>query len=139
MTDWLYPANIKYYDVLSALEENEAVWPINSKVEVGDTVYFYLASPYKRIGYICTVTETDVSSDIVSKYSKPYIKRIEPTKPSVKRFMLFTDITKLLDSDDESLTLASLKLNGLKGMLMGPRKLDNNPQLHEYIRNSCIC
>lgn len=35
---------------------------------------------------------------------------------------------------DSLLAYDSLKQNGLNGMLMGPRKLENNPSLEEYIR-----
>jgi len=137
MTDWLYPANLKFYDVLSAFKEKQAVWPINSKIEVGDTVYIYLAAPYKRIGFICSVKKTDIASEIIRQYSAPYMKNSGQAKPQDKCFMILGDIKTLLNNDNEALSLTALKANGLKGMLMGARKLENNPQLHKYIRKSC--
>jgi hypothetical protein len=32
MTHWLFPANTKFYDVLSAFSGNETYWPANTKV-----------------------------------------------------------------------------------------------------------
>lgn len=65
MTDWLYPANVKFYDVLAAFEEEQAVWPIHTKVNVGDTVYIYLAAPYKRIASSGIQIVTDVHASIM--------------------------------------------------------------------------
>lgn len=139
MPDWLYPANAKFYDVLSAFKEDQTVWPINSKVAVGDTVYIYLAAPYKKIGYICTVKDVDIADEMVKEYSDPYIKNADEARHGDKSFMLLGDIKSVMDSDNEDVSLASLKDNGLKGMLMGARKLDNNPQLQSHIREACGC
>ncbi len=139
MSDWLYPANTKFYDVLSAFKKQNAVWPINTKIEVGDAVYIYLAAPYKRVGYICSVKETDIAREIIKEYSSPYIKNTGQDSSADKPFMLLGDIQTLLNNDNDALSLAKLKENGLKGMLMGARKLDNNPQLREYLRKWCIC
>ncbi len=138
MTDWLYPANVKFYDVLSAFKEEQAVWPIHSKIEVGDTVYIYLAAPHKRIAYVCSVKAIDIGHEMILKYSLPYIKKSSQAKPIDKRFMLLENIKLLSHNDNALLSLEALKANGLKGMLMGARKLDNNPQLQEHIRKYCI-
>ena len=39
--------------------------------------------------------------------------------------------------DDSKLVLSFLKEYGLKGMLMGPRNLENNSVLYEYIKEVC--
>jgi hypothetical protein len=49
MSSWLYPANIKHYDVFTAFKQTSVAWPINSKIELGDSVYFYISAPHQNI------------------------------------------------------------------------------------------
>jgi len=63
MAHWLYPANVKFYDVLGAFAQPSTYWPINSKVEVGDQVYVYLAAPHKQVGFACEVMAVDIELD----------------------------------------------------------------------------
>ncbi len=62
---WLYPANIKYYDVIGAFSQPETYWPISSKVEVGDIVLIYLAVPYKQIGFVCRILDVGIDMDLI--------------------------------------------------------------------------
>ncbi len=135
MADWLYPANVKFYDVLAAFKEEDAVWPINSKVGVGDNVYIYLSMPHKRIGFVTSVMQTNLSDDLIRIRTSPYIKNADREKPKDKAFMRLGNIKSFLESSDDALSLKSLKSNGLKGILMGARKLDNNPELLKYIKD----
>ncbi len=137
MTYWLYSANVKFYDVFSAFKEEDVVWPINTKVEVGDTVYIYLSSPHKKIGFITTVKRINLPNDEIRLRTSPYIKNSVNGKSTDKAFMLLGDIKSLFSSASESLSFENLRLNGLSGMLMGPRKLDNNPELLQYIKDCC--
>ena len=133
MAHWLYPANVKYYDVFEAMKENTVYWPMNSKVIVGDKISIYLAAPHKQIAFLCRVSETDVSFDDalhkVEKYIKGDVDQSKKSKPFMKMHLL-----RGFKLDEETLlSYKHLKNYGLNGMLMGPRKLDNNPELLTYV------
>jgi len=62
-TNWLCPANPKYYDLEKALRESADktfLWKQSSKVKVGDTVYLYVAAPVSAIAYKCRAIEVDI-------------------------------------------------------------------------------
>lgn len=134
MSHWVYPANTKIYKVLEAFSQNEAVWPINSKIEVGDTVYIYLAAPYKKIGFICDVKAINLSNNKIREYTTPYLKSATQNKPADKAFMMLNNIRSIFSESLTALSYENLKINGLDGMLMGPRKLENNIELLNYIK-----
>lgn len=134
MTSWLYPANTKFYDVLAAFEETVTYWPMSSKVQAGDTVYIYLAAPYKQVAYVCSVKEVSIPADAVIDECRRFFKGDQPASKPNKQFMAL-ETTRRISIDPQSpLSLASLKPQGLNGMLMGPRKLNNNLPLLEYIQ-----
>ncbi len=136
MTHWLYPANTKLYDVLGAFSEDETYWPVNSKVSVGDVIYIYLAIPYKQIGFACDVIEVDHKEESILEKIRPFFKgEIGDKKPS-KLFMTLQNFSAIDLNEDSPLAYHLLKQNGLNGMLMGPRKLENNPALLDYIKRS---
>ncbi len=136
MTHWLFPANTKYYEVLAAFNESETYWPVNAKVSVGDVVYIYLAAPYQQIGFVCDVEEIGLDQDSIIEAIRPFFKnKIDNKKPS-KLFMKLITTSKISLENETLLTFSGLKENGLKGMLMGPRKLENNPLLLGYIKKS---
>jgi hypothetical protein len=57
-------------------------------------------------------------------------------KKQPKSFMKL-QTTLMIPIDNEALlAYKHLKQNGLSGMLMGPRKLENNPTLLDYIQRS---
>ena len=136
MTHWLYPANIKYYDVPAAMAQDETFWPMNSTVTVGDRVFIYLAAPHKQIGYACDVTETEINEASVRDHVRPFLKGEPEPKKSSTPFMKLRPEQGIPLETDSVLGLQQLKQHGLKGMLMGPRRLENNPQLLEYITGS---
>lgn len=136
MNHWIYPANVKFYDVIGAFNAPGTYWPINSKISIEDVIYIYLAAPYKQIGFVCDVIEIDLEQNNILEYIGPFIKVENGDKKQTKLFMkLKTSSTIILDSNCK-LSYDYLKLNGLNGMLMGPRKLENNLQLLEYIQRS---
>ncbi len=135
MAAWLYPANVNMYKVMSAFEEKMVAWPINSKISIGDTVYIYLTAPYKKIGFVCDVIQINIPDSMISEYTRPYMNNIANSeKPKDKPFMMLGNIKSLLEGYDNGFVLDNLRENGLQEMLMGPRKLDNNPTLLKYIR-----
>lgn len=59
--EWLIPANPKYYDVEQAFRESEEIdWKQGSGIQLGDTVYMYVAAPVSAILYRCEVTGVDI-------------------------------------------------------------------------------
>ena len=134
MAIWLYPANTKFYDVLAAFEQPDTYWPMSSKVCEGDQVYIYLAAPHKQIAYLCDVIAVDIPADAVIDVCKPYFKGEPAPNKADKRFMQLKTQTRIPLATDSALSLAQLKPAGLNGMLMGPRNLNNNLPLLEYIQ-----
>ena len=133
MSHWLYPANVKLYDVLGAFSKPYAIWPISTRVSVNDIVYIYLSAPFKQVGFVCSVQEVDLPGAAVVDETTPYFRK-EPSKISASKLFMKLRIVSRVDIDSESpLSYRFLKMNGLNGALMGPRKLENNPELHAYI------
>jgi hypothetical protein len=135
MTHWIYPANTKYYDALGAFSEAETYWPINSNVSAGDTVYIYLAAPYKQIGFVCEVLETGLDKDSIIEKARSFFRNADTHehKKKSKPFMKPGVSSAIELTGESTLNYYSLRENGLNGMLMGPRKLENNPELLNYI------
>lgn len=136
MVHWIYPANVKYYDVLSAFNAPETYWPINSKVSTGDVIYIYLASPYKQIGFVCEVLEVKIELYSILENIRPFFKKESNNEKQNKLFMKLKASSVITLEDDSLLSYQYLKENGLNGMLMGPRKLENNPSLLKYIKGN---
>ena len=135
MTSWLLPANTKFYDVFGAFEQDETYWPMNMKAEQGDDIFIYLAAPYKQIGFFADIVAVDINFDLIAKEVAPFIKG-EMADGQNKPFMSLKPKRKFPIEAHGNLALEQLKKNGLNGMLMGARKLDNNPALHNYIMDA---
>ena len=136
MSHWLFPANTIFYDVLGAFNEIETYWPVNTKVSVGDTVYIYLAAPYKQIAFACDVVDVGLDQDSIFEHIRPLLKNKLDHKKQPKSFMKLQTHASLPIDNEALLAYKHLKQNGLNGMLMGPRKLENNPTLLDYIQRS---
>ncbi len=62
-TDWLIPANPKYYDIEAELansEDGTTLWKQSNAIFVGDTVYLYLGAPVSAIRYQFKVLEVNL-------------------------------------------------------------------------------
>lgn len=62
-TNWLVPANPKYYDIETAITESRDgmfLWKQSNHIAVGDTVYLYVAAPVSSIRYRCQAVEVDI-------------------------------------------------------------------------------
>jgi hypothetical protein len=136
MTHWLIPANPKFYDVFGAFRAAETFWPMHVNASIGDTIYIYLAAPYKQIGYVCEVSEIDLDQESIFESIQPFIKKADSEKKPSNQFMKLKPISKISVENDSLLGFEYLKRNGLTGTLMGARKLENNPTLFKYIRRS---
>lgn len=136
MPSWLIPANTKFFDVCSAFAQHETYWPMNAKISPGDTVYIYLATPHKQIGFQCDVVETGYEFDSIRDLVIPFIKGEVGQDPNQKPFMKLGRTSAAPLAPEGALSLNKLRENGLNGMLMGARKLENNPELYDHIRKA---
>lgn len=134
MASWLIPANTNFYDVLSAFALCETYWPMNAKVMTGDIVYIYLAAPFKQIGFRCEVLGAGYDLVAIRDQVTPFIKGDLDQGPVSKPFMKLGSTRAVPIETDAALSLNKLRENGLNGMLMGARKLENNPDLFALIR-----
>ena len=133
---WLYPANTRFYDVLGAFARPQTFWPVNSKVEPGDVIYIYLAAPHQQIAFVCDVVETGFDLDQIIDDLRPFFKGDMGDGKPGKTFMKLARTSTIALQTSSPLSYQYLKQNGLNGMLMGPRKLENNPQLLAYIEGN---
>lgn len=66
ITEWIVPANPKYYDIEKAVSENSDglfLWKQGRGILVGDTVYLYVATPVSAICFKCEVLKIDIPYD----------------------------------------------------------------------------
>lgn len=133
LTHWLYPANLKYYDVLGALAEPKTYWPMNSRAVPGDHIFIYLAAPHKRIAFKGEVLEIDLPQSAVLNAISGFFIGPPPTTPGKRNFLKIAMRESYPLDRDSGLGLEQLREHGLKGMLMGARKLENIPGLLAYI------
>lgn len=62
--EWLIPSNPKYYDVISAFDNNDIItWKQGRGIKKNDTVFLYVGSPISAILYKCKVIGTDIPFD----------------------------------------------------------------------------
>lgn len=62
-TNWIVPANPKYYDLETAINENPDhtfLWKQSNHIAVNDIVYLYIAAPISAIRYRCKAIEVNI-------------------------------------------------------------------------------
>ena len=65
---WLVPANPSYYDIGQAFRQSdETIWKQSTNINIGDTVYLYIAAPVSAVIYKCLVTDVDIPYDYRDK------------------------------------------------------------------------
>ncbi|MCG8481759.1 MAG: hypothetical protein MJA31_00475 [Clostridia bacterium] len=135
MRHWIYPANPKLYDVIGAFtKEDQVVWPMTSKVDIDDIVYIYCGAPHKQICFKCQVADMNIPTEFAMKQADHYIKEKKGQAPK-RNFMLLKVLVEYDLSSASPLSFGTLKANGLKGSIMGPQCLENNPKLLEFIKD----
>ena len=128
---WIYPANPKIFRIVEAFHAEEVFWPINSKVQIDDIVYIYVGSPYKRIMFQTRAAAIGLPSEVVEDFGRKFV-RVEGKAPEKLYMQLILE--KEFEPEKLSpLSFSVLKENGLKGSIMGPQCLENNPELFAYI------
>jgi 5-methylcytosine-specific restriction enzyme A len=130
LVHWLIPANTKFYDFFGALIRADTYWPINAKIDVCDSVFLYLAAPYKQIGSLCEVKDIGSSFEDALPHIKQFFR-----KPTAFIKLYCTVTFQIIDRSP--LSYNCLKQHGLNGILLGPRKLENNLKLLHYIMEVC--
>lgn len=64
ITEWLIPANPKYYDVEQAFrEQDEILWKQGRSIGIGNTVFLYMGAPVSSILFRCKVTAVNIPYD----------------------------------------------------------------------------
>ena len=63
-TDWLLPANPRYYDVEQDFTATGTIlWHQRTRVHAGDFVYLYMGAPVSAIRYRCVITDVDLPDE----------------------------------------------------------------------------
>ena len=88
---WIVPANLKYFDIIQAFEENgEIIWKQSSSIKKGDIAFIYIASPISAILYKCMVTEVNIPYEYEDKNLRiNKVMKIKLLKKYDKDFMTF--------------------------------------------------
>ncbi len=78
-TEWIVPANPKYYDIEEAFEKSNIIdWKQGAGIGVGDTVYIYIGQPVSSIVFKCRVVENNIPFDYHDgNVNMKYIMKIE--------------------------------------------------------------
>lgn len=107
-SEWLVPANPKYYDLEKAFNENNIIiWKQSTNILVGDIVYLYVASPYSAIMYKCKVIKVNL----------PY--KYDDGKVRMSKVMQIELLKKFTKQD---YPFSKLKKYGIKA-IRGPRHI----------------
>lgn len=65
---WVFPCNTKYFDIIEHFKNSDTVvFKRNTRINIGDVVYIYLAAPIQEIRYICHVINNEVSEEILKQ------------------------------------------------------------------------
>lgn len=62
-TEWIVPANPKFYDIDAGLKESgdgTLLWKQSNSICVGDEIYIYVGAPISAIKYRCKAIEVDI-------------------------------------------------------------------------------
>lgn len=112
-TNWLVPANPKYYDLEAAINENAEhsfLWKQSSNIAVGDIVYLYVTAPVSAISYKCRALEVNIPY----KYADDHV--------SMSRVMR---LQLLRSYGEKRVGLALMKAHGVYAV-RGPRSMPDS-------------
>lgn len=110
ISEWIVPANPKFYDIEKALSESKDgtfLWKQAGKAAAGDTVYLYVAAPVSAIICKCETVEVNIPY----KYSDDNL--------SMSYVMKLKILTRY---DKEPISFAMLKEHGVTAV-RGPRSI----------------
>ena len=120
MTEWIIPCNLKYYDVKGAFSKFKAIdWKQSAKnICVGDIVYIYVGKPISAIKYKCRVNKTNLSK--VEIDDSEFVINGE----NYENYGNHMELELIREYAGTELTRDMLVENGLKGNILGPRRVD---------------
>lgn len=126
MANKIVPANVAFYDHFKAFKNNDVIdWTQNTHFSIGDIVYIYSSSPYRRISFKCEVINIDLpSSSLLHNDDDCWITNDAKIEHEKKN--RFVRLKLILNVDDKELTYEFLKNNGMKGRPQSQRNLDDN-------------
>lgn len=129
MQSWIISANGKIYDHEASFAKNEHIdWRQRGNFQIGDTVYIYCTRPIQKIMYKTVVKKVSMNFSECTD-DKEFWKDLGEYEKSKSGKYMRLDLVD--QTDKEELSFNSLKAQGLKGVIQGPRKVDAN--LLEYI------
>lgn len=130
MNKWIFPCNIKKYNVDGAFNKfDELEWSQGrTKVEIGDLVFIYVAAPVQSIKYLCEVMEKDIPVDKCSLNDGEFSLT---GSPHVSNSLLYMRIRLLERYQEDVISMRIMEKCGVKGRIQGPRKLP--VELEQYI------
>ena len=112
-TEWIVPANPKFFDIEKAIQESTdgtILWKQSNNICVGDKVYLYVAAPVSAIKYKFKAVEVDIPYEYADK------------NMSMKRAMR----VELLERYDTiKIDLSMMKEYGVSAV-RGPRSMPNS-------------
>ena len=116
-SEWIVPANPKYFDIEESLNKNKTImWKQSSNIKINDIVYIYVGIPYSAIMYKFKVSKVNIPYEYIDQ-------NLKMTK--VMKIELITKYEK------EKLPFNKLKEFGVTA-IRGPRYMPK--ALNEYIK-----
>lgn len=130
MTSWIVPCNPEKYDIKGALQKLIQIdWHQKaSSIETGDIVYIYVSKPYQKILFQCVVVKTNMDDYEID--DRKFVK--DGAQFLNEGPYMRVHLVKKLDECD--IDLKALRIQGLKGNIQGPRRVDG--ELLEYIEKT---
>jgi len=129
MSNWVLVVNSSYFDIDSLVEDRGYVdWQKRKNhFSIGDTVFFYLSSPQKRIKYKGTIVRTGLKETDIGPDSKYWKNRDEYTRGEGSWIRVRIDSR----AKNDSLTIDNLRRNGFSASVQGPSKISD--EIARYI------
>lgn len=130
MNYWIFPCDVKQYDVHGAFQNfNKVQWIQNIKrIEVGDIILIYITKPSASIELACEVVDSGIDSDERKYEDADYINDTSlEQKLKNKKFLIIKKLANI------NITLEDMKINGLTGGMQFQRQCQE--PLLSYIKN----
>lgn len=108
VSEWVLPANPKYYDIMNCFTSVDTIlWKQVKQIKLGDIVYLYVAAPTSAIIYQCKVVEVNLPYEYHDK---------NITMEKVMKIQLMKQY------DENEFTFSKLKKYGIQA-IRGPRRI----------------
>jgi len=118
-TEWIVPANPKYFDVCKAFDSKDInLWKQSTSINIGDIVYIYVGAPISAIMYRCEVLKVNIP------YTSKNVKMTHAMEVKV--------LNRFKKSDYPFSKIKSLGVTSIRG----PRHISSNlsNDIHDFIK-----